>query len=526
MDGKASGKSTLSTWALLNPERYEEVLKKCIKVFGVPSIHNVLIMYAKLKDHIELEIKLSVDKISVTTLKHTAQGVAITLSEIVSPSNNIFSLCRMLTNLYAQEFDIVEGQKLIFNLNESEQISLTEEAIPGSILEYSSSANTNSKTDISQILDVEFGNLEEQRKHIPKRSFDETLLDEIGVLNPRISLFCKENKISINRSNNYKEMSNSLSNDFTSFENSYNKVSSQKLLDTESLKTDFSCGLQSASIIIPSYNSKETILRTLESINSQNLKKSVLQKIQVLVVDDGSQTPVSELIRDKKYSFELRVIHLSENMGLSNARNVGASLAKHDILIFIDSDILLADNYLHEMLFRATLIPNAIFVSFKRNIHPGDEDFDIKKIAKGLDVPKEFNDKRLSRYIDQERTLIKSSVTQNQYVEILGETNYFKNLGNGSNIASFDLQSMIVGHNMVVSKGSYQRVNGFDTRFKGWGLEDTYFGVKIICAGNFVVPVVSTGIYHIEHPIRLGGEDEQKESFNKNLDLYNKLLYS
>ncbi|KKP65497.1 MAG: glycosyl transferase, group 2 family protein [candidate division WS6 bacterium GW2011_GWE1_34_7] len=526
MDNKTFQKITLSTWTPLCPEKYKQVLEKCTKEFGLPSIHNVLIMYAKLKDYIELEIKLSSDKILVTTLKHTEKGIGIALSEIVLPSNNIYSLCRMLTNICKQSFDIVIGQKLIFNINEDEKISLTEKAIPGSILEYYSTGKINSKTAVSQILDIKFDNLHEQRKHIPKRDFNEVLLDKIGVLNPRISLFCKENKIPINLSKNYKELSNSLSNDFTNLESPYKKISSQELLDTEPLKTDFSYGVPSASIIIPSYNSKKTILKTLESINSQKLKKSALQKIQVLVVDDGSKTPVAEIIEDKEYSFELNIIRLKENMGLSNARNVGASLAKHDILIFIDSDILLANNYIHEMLFRSALIPNALFVSFKKNLPQNDTSFDLGKIKKGLVVPREYSDKRLSRYIDRDNTLVKSAITKNQYVEILGETNYFKNLGNGSIVGTFDLQSMVVGHNMVMRKSSYQKVGGFDTNFKGWGLEDTYFGIKIICAGNFIIPVVSTGVYHIEHPIRLGDKKKQKESFNTNLKLYNELLYT
>ena len=67
-------------------------------------------------------------------------------------------------------------------------------------------------------------------------------------------------------------------------------------------------------------------------------------------------------------------------------------------------------------------------------------------------------------------------------------------------------------------------IGGFSNYFKGWGLEDSYFGSKMIAEGNYVIPVLSCGVYHIDHPPRSGSEKKKLQELEGNLARYKELL--
>ena len=65
-----------------------------------------------------------------------------------------------------------------------------------------------------------------------------------------------------------------------------------------------------------------------------------------------------------------------------------------------------------------------------------------------------------------------------------------KNFGFNRFIGIFDLAATVATHNVAMSKSLYKAVDGFDTDFTGWGLEDTHFGYKLIASGAMIIPVV------------------------------------
>ena len=89
------------------------------------------------------------------------------------------------------------------------------------------------------------------------------------------------------------------------------------------------------SIIIPVYNVEEFLRKCLDSLVAQKINK---EKIEVLLVDDGS-TDSSPAICDEfaaAHSF-FKVFH-RENGGVSAARNFGIENARGKYLLFLDSD--------------------------------------------------------------------------------------------------------------------------------------------------------------------------------------------
>ncbi len=91
------------------------------------------------------------------------------------------------------------------------------------------------------------------------------------------------------------------------------------------------------SIIIPAYNSEETIEPCLEKI----INESKNFESEIIVVDDNSDDRTAEIVKKFK---SVKLIKLSQNKGAGNARNTGAKIAKHETLCFIDSDIIISKN--------------------------------------------------------------------------------------------------------------------------------------------------------------------------------------
>lgn len=90
------------------------------------------------------------------------------------------------------------------------------------------------------------------------------------------------------------------------------------------------------SVIIPMYNSAETIIKALDSVKAQTFKCYY----DVIVVNDGSMDKSQELVENYKFDddrLNLTLIN-QKNGGVSKARNAGLKNAKGDLIAFLDSD--------------------------------------------------------------------------------------------------------------------------------------------------------------------------------------------
>ena len=89
------------------------------------------------------------------------------------------------------------------------------------------------------------------------------------------------------------------------------------------------------SIIIPAYNAATFLSEVIKSVLNQSY-----QNWELLVIDDGSTDSTAALADDfSKKDSRIRLIS-KENGGVSAARNLGAQLAKGELLAFLDSDDL------------------------------------------------------------------------------------------------------------------------------------------------------------------------------------------
>jgi len=88
------------------------------------------------------------------------------------------------------------------------------------------------------------------------------------------------------------------------------------------------------SVIIPTYNRPDAIIKLLDTLAAQTLPAD---QFEVVVVDDGSDYD-PERVQQKSYPFAWRYLR-QENSGATVARNYGASFCSGEVLVVIDDDV-------------------------------------------------------------------------------------------------------------------------------------------------------------------------------------------
>jgi len=92
------------------------------------------------------------------------------------------------------------------------------------------------------------------------------------------------------------------------------------------------------SLIITTYNYAQYVERAIRSAMDQSLSH---EQFEIIVVNDCSTDGTKEILEN--FEQNARIFNLSENLGLSGARNFGIRKAKGQFIVFLD-----ADDYLHK----------------------------------------------------------------------------------------------------------------------------------------------------------------------------------
>ena len=110
--------------------------------------------------------------------------------------------------------------------------------------------------------------------------------------------------------------------------------------------------MESISVVIPLYNKAPFILRAIRSVLSQTKLPE-----EIIVIDDGSSDGGGDLVAQLQNPL-IRLVR-QENKGVSVARNVGISLAKGELIAFLDADDEWRPNFLEVIGEMRQLYPQA-----------------------------------------------------------------------------------------------------------------------------------------------------------------------
>lgn len=122
-------------------------------------------------------------------------------------------------------------------------------------------------------------------------------------------------------------------------------------------------------IIIPAYNSHNTIYNCLFSV----LNQSIVKKLNVYLIDDCSDNKYDDVYNFFKDKLNIKIIRLDSNRGPGYARQIGINKSNSDYIIFLDSDDVFYDSYSVENIYKEITSTNSDLVFSNMVEKNGDE---------------------------------------------------------------------------------------------------------------------------------------------------------
>lgn len=96
------------------------------------------------------------------------------------------------------------------------------------------------------------------------------------------------------------------------------------------------------SVVIPAFNSEKTIEKCVSAVMEASPKNK-----EIIVVDDASTDNTYEIVS----RFPVKLFRLAENSGPATARNYGFAQSTGDIVVFVDSDVIVKKDTLEQLVY-------------------------------------------------------------------------------------------------------------------------------------------------------------------------------
>jgi glycosyltransferase involved in cell wall biosynthesis len=200
-----------------------------------------------------------------------------------------------------------------------------------------------------------------------------------------------------------------------------------------------------ATVLIPTYNSLASLKRCLAALREQSSPD-----FEIVVVDDGSQDGTADYLKGLKWH-RLKWQRLSENQGRSAARNQAIALAEAPLLLFLDSDMVVCNDFV------------AAHLHFHRQHGAG--------------------------WIGQGRVIISHDYANPTLTPFSPWTDASR--------------AFFATGNVSVAKVAVENAGGFDLAFRHYGWEDLELGLRLRQQGLKSRPVPEALGYHLEPPFDL-----------------------
>jgi len=251
------------------------------------------------------------------------------------------------------------------------------------------------------------------------------------------------------------------------------------------------------TIIIPSYNARDHLYRSLTFISKQELSPET--QLEVIVVNDCSTDDTEAVIEQFKHDINnLRSIYRprDEYSNRSRARNLGILHSTGDILVFLDSGMLIPQDFVEIVAdyYQSGRSGNKILchVMYGTNIDPEQADMSaierltpdrLRHVCDQLLVEPDWDDVRIGLF-----DLVRDDIDLLSAPWTMGYSGAF-----------------------TVPAALAKKVGGFDESFMGWGSEDTDFAYRLYLEGASFVAERRAFALHIPY---VSASWEQKKVTN------------
>jgi GT2 family glycosyltransferase len=250
------------------------------------------------------------------------------------------------------------------------------------------------------------------------------------------------------------------------------------------------------SVVLPVYNRSDVLTRTLSALSAQDYPPDLLT---VIVADDGSSEDITSVFDSWSPPFEKRLVRQDHHgFGAGRARNLGATAAASDIVVFLDSDALVAPDFVSRHTTWHADQPKAVVIGGR--VHLSATGFDPVQLESGsID---------LSSQPFEERDDFRTVLTR--------RTSRLRSTDEG--------YRAFVSSNVSLSSSLFAATGGFDERFRWWGSEDSEYGWRLWQAGARFVDDQANRIYHQIDADTAGGSEGRQEARELNRGLLTSLV--
>lgn len=255
------------------------------------------------------------------------------------------------------------------------------------------------------------------------------------------------------------------------------------------------------SVCIPARNSEDCIGYTIENLLNQRYPTD---RFEIIIGNNASTDSTVEIVDSYRYRHNIKMISVGEN-GQSRAygRNRCLEIARGEIVIFIDSDILVCDAFVDKHV-RAHQSHSAALVAgyVYGKLHVFGKDDDEGK-------------RLMTSSITGHHTLLASKQKYKDSRE------FYECIDNNLDYQVItgrpDAWRAFWSCNVSARRKDLLDLGGFDETFTGWGLEDEELGYRFLQNGRELVFTKKAWAYHVPHA---ANERKNYAGFKHNLNCF------
>lgn len=234
-------------------------------------------------------------------------------------------------------------------------------------------------------------------------------------------------------------------------------------------------GRLDTSVLVTTFRRPRHLTLVLESIS---LQRGVPRDYEIVVADDGSDDSTAQVVAEFAAAVDIPVQFTTQphdGFRLARCRNEAARLARGDYLMFLDGDCILPRGHLAAH--RARRRPGLGLLGHCAR---------LTEETSRLLVPENLSVTNLAGLV---------SAAEGRALDRRHRRARWHNL------IRHPTKPRLTGGDFGVWRADFERVNGFDERFVGWGQEDDDLGLRLRAAGVRLESVLDlTRSLHVWHP--------------------------
>ncbi len=243
------------------------------------------------------------------------------------------------------------------------------------------------------------------------------------------------------------------------------------------------------ALLVSSFQRPQHLRRALMSIAMQ---REVAGLMEVVVTDDGSKDETPQVVQDfaRTVDFPVRfTTHPHAGFQLCRCRNEGVAASTAPYLLFLDGDCLLPPDHvaIHLRRRRQGVVWAGTFIRFDQQMSARIDDDVIRRGEFMHWVP-----------VKQRRRL-RTKGWRSLLYEWMRHPR----------------KPRLAGNNVGIWRSDYERINGYDENFVGWGWEDDDLGRRLRRSGVRIRSILPwTHTFHLWHPTDVTAPPEGHETRN------------